>query len=278
MMGLGNLDIKSAVEALGLPSTKSAKPEIALEWNNVNITFRVVGQDLNTNHEDYKLFPILDPSAPSNRSLALQKRLQKRSQNDTNTLSGYIGSSSATSDNQSVAGSENSSDKKSSTTENKPVKNCPICKKVFTKAAYLKRHIMAHSVVKPYKCEICNWGKYSISVLVTLFKTQIKTNYFITLFSIMVSYLGFYQQCNLKRHMASHNLPNDGEAFNCKHCQATFTTKAVLSVHLRDAHGEKTPATAKKNGNHQSLVKTGTPKSPQKSPNLVRSPTTPTRY
>ena len=40
-------------------------------------------------------------------------------------------------------------------------------------------------------------------------------------------FLGFYQQCNLKRHMASHNTPQDGaEGFKCSHCFASFTTKS----------------------------------------------------
>ncbi len=36
---------------------------------------------------------------------------------------------------------------------------CPICQKPFTKTTYLKRHILSHSGVKPYKCDICGWGE-----------------------------------------------------------------------------------------------------------------------
>ena len=35
---------------------------------------------------------------------------------------------------------------------------CHLCGKGFNKATYLKRHILSHSSVKPYKCDICNWG------------------------------------------------------------------------------------------------------------------------
>merc|ERR1711920_1174792 len=64
--------------------------------------------------------------------------------------------------------------------------------------------------------------------------------------------------------MASHNPPSDpASMFNCNHCTATFTTKAVLSVHIRDAHPDIKPAPNKKsNGNHQSLVKTPNKTSP----------------
>ena len=86
-------------------------------------------------------------------------------------------------------------------------KKCHLCGKGFTKASYLKRHILSHSSVKPFRCNICNWG--------------------------------FFQQCNLKRHMASHTLENGVAGFKCEHCSANFTTKSVLSVHLRDAHGDK---------------------------------------
>ena len=86
-----------------------------------------------------------------------------------------------------------------------PLRSCHICGRSFHKMTYLKRHIQSHSSVKPFKCKICGWG--------------------------------FFQYSNLKRHMISHN-SNTGEGFNCHHCRATFTTKSVLSVHLRDAHND----------------------------------------
>ena len=49
---------------------------------------------------------------------------------------------------------------------------------------------------------------------------------------------GFFQQCNLKRHMTSHSV-SGGDGFKCSHCEAFFSTKSVLSVHMRDAHGDK---------------------------------------
>ena len=117
----------------------------------------------------------------------MQKRLFKRTQNaEEHTLSGYIGSSGGSSersgDNHSVASSAASSehgdneDKKepkvakvatngSTTGVEKPVQNCPICKKSFSKAAYLKRHVLSHSTVKPYKCDVCNWGELFVLLL-----------------------------------------------------------------------------------------------------------------
>lgn len=47
---------------------------------------------------------------------------------------------------------------------------------------------------------------------------------------------GFYQESNLKRHMVSHT---GNQSFKCIHCRATFSTKSVLSVHMREAHGRR---------------------------------------
>ena len=80
MMGAGSLAIEENLVK------KSQKPEVSLEWNNVQIKFRVVQQDFQS--EEFELYPNLDNSAPSCRSLMLQKRLQKRTQNTSNTLSG----------------------------------------------------------------------------------------------------------------------------------------------------------------------------------------------
>ena len=39
--------------------------------------------------------------------------------------------------------------------------------------------------------------------------------------------------------MASHSVENGAQGFKCEHCSANFTTKSVLSVHLREEHGDK---------------------------------------
>ena len=93
--------------------------------------------------------------------------------------------------------------------------------------------------------------------------------------------------------MASHSVQDGGQGFKCSHCSATFTTKSVLTVHMRDAHGEKSKSTAKKSVPHSTQSNNGTPQPQQsllktnlmktspkvhKSPNaIIRSPTnTPT--
>jgi uncharacterized Zn-finger protein len=51
-------------------------------------------------------------------------------------------------------------------------KKCHICAKVFCDASRIKRHLLSHSGKKPFLCPLCGWG--------------------------------FYQKCNMDRHLASH--------------------------------------------------------------------------
>ena len=84
-------------------------------------------------------------------------------------------------------------------------KGCHICGKVFSDTTRIKRHLLSHSKEKPFKCHICGWG--------------------------------FHQKCNMERHLASHT--KVGEGHPCPRCNSWFTTKSVLSLHLKDAHNEK---------------------------------------
>ena len=66
MMGAGG---KSIEEELPKPASKASEanvPQIALEFNNVQIKFCIV-QPNEPISDTYELFPTLDPSAPSNR-------------------------------------------------------------------------------------------------------------------------------------------------------------------------------------------------------------------
>ncbi len=163
---------------------------------------------------------------------------------------------------------------------------CPICRKGFTKTTYLKRHIQAHSGVRPHKCEICGWGERFISnILGIVVATAAAANFvagvgaaagaafvaasccsFLASLEVaaaaetsalqevvvavaavafkahkhlppLLLSLGFHQHSNLKRHMASHALGGDN-SYKCPYCTAFFSTKSVLSVHMREAHGD----------------------------------------
>ena len=60
-----------------MPPLQSSKPEVALEWSDVTIKFRVMSSP---DAEEFDLYPNLDVSAPSARSVIMQQRLHKRKQ------------------------------------------------------------------------------------------------------------------------------------------------------------------------------------------------------
>jgi len=45
--------------------TSAVKPDVALEWSNIQIKFRVVSQDFYSNNDLYDLYPDVDPQSPS---------------------------------------------------------------------------------------------------------------------------------------------------------------------------------------------------------------------
>ena len=78
MMGAGGLAIEEKatndqIETAVVPAssrrtrTSAVKPDVALEWSNIQIKFRVVSQDFYSNNDLYDLFPDVDPQAPSYR-------------------------------------------------------------------------------------------------------------------------------------------------------------------------------------------------------------------
>ena len=221
-----------------LPTNEQKQdPDLAIEWQDMKISFCIV-PDFDWDQEQknqYELFPKFDTSSPSARNIPYMKRKANREKYNGSTLTSFLGHmpseragsvstfSSTSKSAQEVLtpspnerrGNEEVSLRRFSISEGTKQmpdtidgpKKCHLCGKGFSKASYLKRHVLSHSSVKPYRCDICNWG--------------------------------FFQHCNLKRHMASHTLEDGAAGFKCEHCSANFTTKSVLSVHLRDAHGDK---------------------------------------
>eukprot|EP00095_Tigriopus_kingsejongensis_P008078 maker-scaffold1604_size34042-snap-gene-0.10 protein:Tk08078 transcript:maker-scaffold1604_size34042-snap-gene-0.10-mRNA-1 annotation:"oocyte zinc finger protein 6-like" len=193
------------------------EPLISLPWENMEVSLSLVNT---VSNQTYQVYPQLDDRLPSRKSLRTMKKLlqlkqQQQQQRKHTSVNGP--KAPALNGNPNPMKAHSSPPKALPPVEVGPpsqtgveadgsVKSCHICGKSFSKTTYLKRHIQSHSTVKPYKCDICGWG--------------------------------FFQLCNLKRHTASHNT-GTGEGFKCVHCPATFSTKSVLSVHMRDAHSSK---------------------------------------
>ena len=157
-------------------SSIQEKPEVSIEWTDIKVSFRVLNDASSEPDNYFSLFPEIDPGAPSSRTLHSQRRRLLKSQKDRNpmTLSNLIGGSGsgfeARADLVPNGAIAESSAESSDAPAPDPMtsnatggsKKCPVCGKGFKKSMYLKRHLKSHSSEKPYKCNICNWGKYMI--------------------------------------------------------------------------------------------------------------------
>ena len=238
---------------------KRVEPEISLEWKDLKIEVKYCGNDLPDEvHEFVELFPNLSDKVPSSDCIIEKKSAVKRKARDgVDGRPGSRGSNASChtltqvleqnkmvnkrrSDGSSVSGifspepgeelaeEEEEADDKSQKSEDLDLpddidqlidvkmlitledgsKKCHICSKVFSDTTRMKRHLLSHSDKKPFKCHLCGWG--------------------------------FHQKTNMERHLASHTKP--GEGHPCNYCNSWFTTKSVVSLHIRDAHQGK-PAT-----------------------------------
>ena len=223
------------------PEHGSAKPpEISLEWTDLRIEIKYCGDDIPEEDNDYvELFPVVSEKLLSSACIQQRRLDQMKKQKDVaenrpgsrlgHTLSELLEQNHPVnqkrrSDGSSVAGLEQEEqeeeegevqtqeekesvdsliDTKMLITLKDGSKKCHICGKVFNDSTRIKRHLLSHSEKKPYKCSLCGWG--------------------------------FHQKTNMERHLASHT--SEGEGHPCYHCNSWFTTKSVLSLHLREAHG-----------------------------------------
>eukprot|EP00092_Neocalanus_flemingeri_P013784 GFUD01014867.1.p1 GENE.GFUD01014867.1~~GFUD01014867.1.p1 ORF type:complete len:864 (+),score=225.34 GFUD01014867.1:100-2691(+) len=244
-------------EQRGIENVKK-KPEISLEWKDLTIEIKYCGNDIPDEVQDFvELYPNVSENLLSTACILEKKNEQKKKQRDlmnsrpgsrightltqileqnqmvNNKVRGdgsVVGSTTGTispappsdisalpynDDEDSKSQKSDESDlpedidqlidtKMLITLEN-GAKKCHICSKVFSDTTRIKRHLLSHSDKKPYKCNLCGWG--------------------------------FHQKCNMERHLASHT--NEGEGHPCPRCNSWFTTKSVLSLHLKDAHNEK---------------------------------------
>jgi KRAB domain-containing zinc finger protein len=229
-------------------------PALALEWKDVTIQIRYCGGQEEDRQEFVELWPQVSDRLVSSDCLQEQRALRKGESNEPlgHTLAdqhqqncdinsrgreGSVAASAAeTASEVSSQPGERELDRRSLEEDRKSLEEhqggryeedddnyepkikisklaeltsggngCHICGKVFGDSTRIKRHLLSHSKEKPFKCYICGWG--------------------------------FHQKCNMERHLASHT--KEGEGHACPRCNSWFTTKSVLSLHLKDAHNEK---------------------------------------
>ena len=217
------------------------EPEISLEWTDLKIEIKYCGSDIPEEDLEYvELFPNLSDKVISSACLLEKKQEYRRRQKDQNsnrpgsrtahTLTEVLEQNEKVNHKRRSDGGsefmspepEEDEDSKSQKSEDLDLpenidqlidikmlitledgsKKCHICGKEFSDTTRMKRHLLSHSDKKPFKCNLCGWG--------------------------------FHQKTNMERHLASHT--NEGEGHPCSYCNSWFTTKSVLSLHIREAH------------------------------------------
>ncbi|CAL7949537.1 unnamed protein product [Xylocopa violacea] len=111
----------------------------------------------------------------------------------------------------------------------------PGCGKVFDKPCRLKAHIRSHTGCKPYPCTFqgCQWAFSSSSKLKRHQKKHTNERKFVC--DVPSCGKAFMRSEHLKEHRLTHN---EGRYFQCFICNAKFSAKSSLYVHIKKHQGK----------------------------------------
>lgn len=106
----------------------------------------------------------------------------------------------------------------------------PGCGKLFDKPCRLKAHTRSHTGYKPYLCTFqgCNWAFSSSSKLKRHQKKHTNERKFVC--DVTSCGKAFMRSEHLKEHRLTHK---DGRYFQCHMCDAKFSAKSSLYVHIK---------------------------------------------
>lgn len=113
---------------------------------------------------------------------------------------------------------------------------CKFCTKTFMKPRYLRRHILTHNEVKPYRCKACDscFSRYDhLKVHQTRCKGK-KTRLEVRIPKISLEDVGKGWQNKFGIESAKKQ-----EMFECKVCSRSYTTQSKLSRHFTMFHATK---------------------------------------
>ncbi|XP_063734875.1 zinc finger protein 1035 [Eleginops maclovinus] len=113
---------------------------------------------------------------------------------------------------------------------------CKFCTKTFMKSRSLRRHILTHNEVKPYRCKACDscFSRYDhLKVHQTRCRGK-KTQLEVCIPKISLDYVGkgWQNNCGTERN-AKH------ETFECNICSRNFPSQSILSRHVTMFHTPK---------------------------------------
>ncbi|XP_029307139.1 zinc finger protein 1035 [Cottoperca gobio] len=121
-------------------------------------------------------------------------------------------------------------------TEGEADYKCKFCTKTFMKSRSLRRHILTHNEVKPYRCKACDscFSRYDhLKVHQTRCRGK-KTRLEVCIPKISLDYVGKGWQ---NKYGMEHTVKQ--ETFECKVCSRSFPTQSKLSRHVTMFHVTK---------------------------------------
>lgn len=104
--------------------------------------------------------------------------------------------------------------------------SCPICAKSFRLPVVLAAHRKTHDTVKPFRCKLCGQDFSRKSTL----RIHQRVHSGARPFECHICMGSFSQKAILVRHLDTHS---DKKMFHCAQCNTSYRRKSSLETHLR---------------------------------------------
>jgi len=115
--------------------------------------------------------------------------------------------------------------------------NCPHCTKSFKDRTALKNHVKGHTNERPFSCGMCSKSFRRKESLIYHENSHRSQRPFLCSHCSK----SFRNLRDLKNHEGSHANKNGGGKQDCPICSLTFRTKPSLTDHMATVHGVETP-------------------------------------